>query len=121
VDKGGNRHDVCAVEDLPPGARKIVDLDGRSIGIFNIDGELKAIRNVCPHHGAPLCLGELTGTMLPSQPGEYVWGLEKRVLRCPWHGYEFNIDNGTAIYDPHELRVKVYTVSTEDGRVVLEA
>jgi 3-phenylpropionate/trans-cinnamate dioxygenase ferredoxin subunit len=116
-----SRHVVCALEDLPPGTRKIVDVGGRSIGVFNIDGELKAIRNICPHHGAPLCLGELTGTNLPSEPGRYVWGMEGRILRCPWHGFEFDIDTGRTIYDPDDLRVKVYPVSVEDGRVVLHA
>ena len=117
----GARHFVCTVEELPPGTRKIIDVDGRSIGVFNIDGELKAIRNICPHHGAPLCLGDLMGTMLPSEPGVYEWGMEGRILRCPWHGYEFDIDTGRTLYDPNDLRVKVYPVSVEDGRIVIEA
>jgi 3-phenylpropionate/trans-cinnamate dioxygenase ferredoxin subunit len=110
------------VEELPPGSRVIVDVDGRSIGIFNIDGRaFRAIRNVCPHHGGPLCLGELTGTMLPSEPNEYSWGMEEGVLRCPWHGYEFDLETGRTIYDPDDLRAKVYPVTVEDGSVVLHA
>ncbi|MSO94874.1 MAG: Rieske (2Fe-2S) protein [Thermoleophilia bacterium] len=115
------RHVVCTVDELPPGSRKIIDVDGRSIGIFNIGGELKAIRNICPHHGAPLCIGDLSGTMLPSDPGVYIYGMENRVLRCPWHGYEFNIDTGRTLYDPNDLRVKMYPVEIEEGRVVIVA
>ena len=59
--------------------------------------------------------------MLPSEPQEYVWGMENRILQCPWHGYEFDIETGKTIYDPDDLRVKVYPVSVEDGKVVLHA
>jgi 3-phenylpropionate/trans-cinnamate dioxygenase ferredoxin subunit len=114
------RHVVCDVAELPPGARTIVNVSGRSVGVFNVDGELKAVRNVCPHHGAPLCLGDVTGTMLPSAPGEYVWGMRNGVLRCPWHGYEFDLETGRTLYDRDDLRVKVYAVYAESGKVVLE-
>ena len=114
-----SKHVVCPVEELPPGSRKIIEIGGRSIGVFNVDGEYHAVRNICPHHGAPLCLGELTGTMLPSEPHQYVWGMEKRILQCPWHGFEFDIETGRTIYDPNDLRVKVYPVTLEDGNIVL--
>ncbi|MCA1667024.1 MAG: Rieske 2Fe-2S domain-containing protein [Thermomicrobia bacterium] len=45
------------MEELPPGARKIVELAGRSIGVFNLGGEFFALRNSCPHQGGPLCTG----------------------------------------------------------------
>ena len=116
------RVDVCALEDLPPGARRIVDADGRSIGVFNVDGELFAVRNACPHQGAQLCLGTVSGTMLPSDPYEYRYGRESRVLRCPWHGWEFDLETGEKLFDVTErARVRTYPVSVEDGRVVINA
>ena len=114
------KHVVCPVDELPSGSRKIVDVGGRSIGVFNVEGRYHAIRNVCPHHGAPLCLGELTGTMLPTPPYQYEWGRDSEILVCPWHGYEFDITTGRTLYDPSDLRVKVYPVSVEDGMVVFE-
>ena len=114
--------DICAADELPPGGRRIVDADGRSIGVFNIDGELFAVRNTCPHQGAQLCLGTVSGTMLPSDPYEYLYGRESRVLRCPWHGWEFDLETGEKLFDVTErARVKTYPVSVEGGRVVLEA
>jgi nitrite reductase/ring-hydroxylating ferredoxin subunit len=112
------KHVVCSVDELPVGTRKIVEVGGRSVGVFNVDGRYHAVRNVCPHHGAPLCLGELTGTMLPSRPHEYVWGAENEILVCPWHGFEFELHTGRAVYDSTDLRVKVYPVTVEDGMVV---
>ena len=75
-----------------------------------------------PHQVTPLCLGSVTGTTLPSKPGEYVWGMDGQVLRCPWHGWEFDLNTGGGLYDPyrHE-RVATYDVKVEDGEVVVHA
>ena len=59
------KHPICHVDELPPGGRRIVELDGRSIGVFNVHGSFHAIRNVCPHQLAPLCQGTITGTSIP--------------------------------------------------------
>ncbi len=99
--------------DIPPGQRKIVEVDGQSIGVFNVAGTFYALKNRCPHQGAPLCLGSLKGTALPSAPGEYVWGREGEILRCPWHGWEFDVTNGRSICNPHRLRVRAYDVTVE--------
>lgn len=107
------RHIVCPVEQLPPGERLIIEVKGRSIGVFNIEGRYYAIRNLCPHQGAPLCLGTVTGTALPSQPGEYAWGREGEIIRCPWHGWEFDITSGRSVFNPHKTRVKTYEVTVE--------
>ena len=50
------RHIIGHVSELPPGERRVVDAEGRSIGIFNVSGQYYALRNQCPHQGAPLCL-----------------------------------------------------------------
>lgn len=108
-----DRHIICAVSELPPGERKIVKVKGRSIGVFNIDGKFYALRNTCPHQGAPLCLGSLKGTTSPSKPGEYIWSREGEILRCPWHGWEFDVKNGRSIHNPHRTLVRAYEVSIE--------
>lgn len=107
---------VCRVHELRPGERRIIDAAGRSIGVFNIDGSFHAIRNVCPHQLAPLCLGRLGGTTLPSAPNEFEYGMEGRVIRCPWHGWEFDVTTGRSVFNPHKVRVKSYEVTVErDG------
>jgi 3-phenylpropionate/trans-cinnamate dioxygenase ferredoxin subunit len=115
----GQRHVVGRVEEIPPGARRIVRIDGRAIGVLNVDGRYYAIRNVCPHHGAPLCEGRIEGTMLPSAPHEYVFGMRNRILRCPWHGFEFDLETGRSLFDPEGMRVKVYPVTVETGQVTI--
>jgi 3-phenylpropionate/trans-cinnamate dioxygenase ferredoxin subunit len=88
-------------------------LEGRSVGVFNVSGEFYALKNSCPHQGAPLCLGTVTGMTLPSTPGEYLYGREGEILRCPWHGWEFDILTGKSVYDPHKCLVKTYDVAVE--------
>jgi 3-phenylpropionate/trans-cinnamate dioxygenase ferredoxin subunit len=104
-------HVVARVADLPPGSRRIVEVAGRSIGVFNVDGTFHALRNACPHQGAPLCRGSVQGTAEPSRPGEYRWVREGEILRCPWHGWEFDLTTGRSVFNPHRTRVRRYDVS----------
>ena len=104
---------ICRVSELPPGERRIVEVGRRSIGVFNVHGAYYALRNLCPHQGAPLCRGIITGTNLPSQPGEHIWERDGEILRCPWHGWEFDITSGRSVFNPHRLRVRTYAVTVE--------
>ena len=108
-------HVVCRLAELPPGERRIVEIEGRSIGVFNVDGSLYALRNACPHQGAPLCLGLLTGLMAPSDPGVYEWSRQGEIVRCPWHGWEFDLTTGQSVFNPHRTRVRRYEVTVEPG------
>ncbi len=103
---------VCKVSELPPGRRRIVRVNGREIGVFNVKGLYYALRNLCPHQGAPLCLGELTGLAVSDEPGEIEWTRAGEILRCPWHGWEFDILNGRTIFKS-KARVKTYDVRIE--------
>jgi len=111
------KHVVAKISEMTPGVRKIVQLEGRSIGVFNVNGEYYALKNNCPHQQAPLCRGNVTGMTLPSKPGEYIYAREGEIIRCPWHGWEFDITNGKSIYDPHKCRVKTYEVTVEEEEV----
>jgi nitrite reductase (NADH) small subunit len=112
-------HAIAPVGELPSGASRIVEIGGRSIGVFNSNGKLYAVRNVCPHHGAPLCRGTVGGRMVPSEPHQYGYGEEGKILHCPWHGYEFSLDDGHAILKPETMRVRNYRVEVVDNEVVV--
>lgn len=107
-------HAVATVGELPPGARKIVEIGGRSIGVFNVGGRFYALRNTCPHQGAPLCRGRLGGTMAPGAPGEYTPERDGLILACPWHGWEFDITTGRSVFNPHRTRVRAYEVTVRE-------
>ncbi len=108
-------HVICKVSELPPGGRRIVELEGRSIGVFNVHGTFYALRNACPHQGGPLCMGRVKGMMAASAPQTYEYVKEGEVLVCPWHGWEFDIPTGRSIFNPHRVRVKTYGVTVEAG------
>ena len=106
------RYVVGKVSELSPDCRRIVSVNGREIGVFNVNGEYFALRNLCPHQGAPLCLGELTGLASSDEPGEIEWTREGEILRCPWHGWEFDIRTGGTVF-ASRARVKTYAVRVE--------
>lgn len=109
------RHVVARVDEIPPGARKIVEVSGRSIGIFNLGGEFFALRNRCPHQGGPLCEGRVWGALEADRPGELRYSRGGEILACIWHGWEFEIRTGQSWCDPARLRVRQYQVEVESG------
>ena len=111
---------VATVDEIPLGKRKIVEVAGRSLGIFNIAGEFFALRNICPHQGGPLCTGRLTGFLESSMPGEYNYSRKDEILRCSWHGWEFDVKTGQSWCDPERIRVRRYEVKIEHGSPELE-
>jgi nitrite reductase/ring-hydroxylating ferredoxin subunit len=104
-------HVVCRTEELPPGERKIVTANGRSVGVFNVGGRYYALRNRCPHRAAPLCLGRVRGLVVSDGPYGVRLEREGEIIACPWHGWEFDITTGRSHFNPHKLRVRTYDVT----------
>ncbi len=114
------KHVVAALDEIPPGGRKIVEVAGRSIGIFNLGGDFFALRNRCPHQGGPLCEGKIWGALESSRPGEFRYSRGGEILACIWHGWEFDIRTGQSYCEPRRLRVRSYEVQVEPGAELVE-
>jgi 3-phenylpropionate/trans-cinnamate dioxygenase ferredoxin subunit len=112
------RYIVGTVAEIPAGSRKIIELGGRSIGVFNIAGNFYALRNHCPHQGGPLCEGKLSGLVQAARPGAYEYSRPEEILRCPWHGWEYDIKTGQSWVDPAKTRVRRYEVVVESGETI---
>ena len=110
---------VARVEDIPPGTRKLFDVAGISIGIFNLGGEFFGLRNRCPHQGGPLCEGLLWGLWQSPRPGEIIYSRPGEILTCAWHGWEFDVRTGQSWCDPARLRVRSYDVQVEPGTTLV--
>ena len=109
---------IGRLEDFPEGSWQILEIDGQSVGVYNRQGELYAVRNLCPHQLAPICLGTIGGTMLPaSRPGEYVYGLEGYVLRCVAHGWEFDIRTGESVFGADQRKLATFPVEVQGDQV----
>ena len=107
------RFEICTTDELPPEDRMIVELDGHSVGVFNVDGEYYALKNDCPHQRAPLCEGKVTGTTSATEPGDIEWKDAGHILRCPWHGWEFEIETGESVFNPHKVRARSFETAVE--------
>jgi nitrite reductase/ring-hydroxylating ferredoxin subunit len=112
------RHVVAPVSEIAPGTSKIVDVAGRSIGIFNVKGEFYALINRCPHEGAPLCIGFVLGRFTADRPGEYRLEGYGEMLRCPWHGWEFDIKTGQSWCHPESVKARTYNVEVVPGETL---
>lgn len=109
-----------SVADFPEGSVTLHQVEGREIGVYNVGGELYAVLNVCPHRNGPICRGEHSGTFVPSDPGVYQYGLDKKVLRCPWHQWEYDLVTGRSLFGVARGRLRTYPVLVEDEQVFLE-
>jgi 3-phenylpropionate/trans-cinnamate dioxygenase ferredoxin subunit len=109
------KHPIAAVDEIPPEGRKLVTVKGRTLAVFNIKGEFFGLFNKCPHQGGKLCEGSLIGLIEASEPGAYRYSRPGEFIRCPWHGWEFDIRTGQSYCDPKHFRVKSYDVKVEPG------
>ncbi|MBO9608630.1 MAG: Rieske (2Fe-2S) protein [Paenibacillaceae bacterium] len=109
-------HPVAETAEIPENTFKIVQVEGRSIGVYNVKGTYYAVHNYCPHQGAELCKGPVCGTTLDSAVFEYIYGREDEIVRCPWHGWEFDLKTGKSLFSD-KVRVRSYPVVVQDGTV----
>ena len=114
------KHVIASVSEFPAGTRKLVDVRGRQIAVFNIKGEFFALANRCPHQGGDLSQGRLTCLVEASEPGEYRYSRKGEIIRCPWHGWEFDIRTGKSYCSPEKIRARAYPVETAHGAELVE-
>ena len=114
------RHVVASVEDIPAGARKIVTVKGREIGIFRIGDDFYGLINRCPHQGAPLCTGEIVSRLVAPSPGDYRLTRTGEMIRCPWHCWEFDIRTGQSLCDPNSVQARAFDVAVEPGKTLVD-
>ena len=107
----GQRTSSRRVAELPPGSRSIVEVDGRSIGVFNVGGAFYALRNSCPHQGAPLCEGSIRAPRCPAGPASTAGRATARSCAARGTAGSSTSRRAAAIFNPHRTRVKRYEVT----------
>jgi nitrite reductase/ring-hydroxylating ferredoxin subunit len=111
---------VGRVDELPPGSVTIVPVGKFGVGVFNVNGSYFALTNYCPHRGGPLCLGPIVGAVSAGdRPYEIRYHRPGEFVRCPWHGWEYEIRTGRAVAYP-DKSIRTHPVTVRDGMVVLE-
>ena len=114
------RYVVAKAGEIAPGESKPATIAGREIAVFNLDGEYFALLNRCPHEGGPLCQGRRTSLVESNRPGTYLTSRPGEMLRCPWHGWEFDIRTGRSYIDPNRVRTRAFDVTVEPGQLLAE-
>src|SRR3954469_14707512 len=109
---------VGTVEDLPEGSHKLVTVEGREMGIFNVHGNFYALPNACFHQNGPLCLGATSGTLIATEETEWkpAWVQEGEIVVCPWHSLEFNIVTGQCLAYPRK-RLSSQCLRVRNGQI----
>ena len=93
---------------------------GRSIAVFNLEGEFFGLFNRCPHQGGPMCEGILTGLIESDEPGHHRYSRKGEILRCPWHGWEFDVRTGQSDREPERIQARSYPVEVAEGQRVVQ-
>ena len=109
---------VLAAAALPEGAKTSVDAFGSTVALFNVGGRVYALDNHCAHHGGPLCHGRVGGTLTAPRAYEYRYDAGRPVVTCPWHGWQYDLETGRALFDPRVF-VTRYEARIENGEIVL--
>lgn len=119
------KHTIGNEEMLDPGEKVTLELEGRDIAVFNVDGELFAYTSWCAHQGGPCGEGNITGTYVDSSfdrenlQTQLEWGKENKILNCPWHGWEYDIETGECISKKNR-RIPSHDVEIRDGNIIVE-
>ena len=111
-------HKVGSLEAFPVGEFRIVVVEGKEIGVLRMpNGDIHAVKNVCPHKTAPVCRGHLGGTWPPSNAGELQYNRQGEVLVCPRHGWEFDIKSGVELFQERPSRLVKYETRIEGNQL----
>jgi nitrite reductase/ring-hydroxylating ferredoxin subunit len=94
---------VASLSDLPAGSAKTVEVGGTSIALYNVDGQVHATANTCPHRGGSLGEGSLAGG----------------IIACPWHAFEYEVSSGRCLTNPN-LQLGCYPVKLEGQDILVQ-
>jgi len=100
----GERVRVASLAEVPPGTGRQVQVSGRALAIYNLDGIMHAIDGTCTHRGGPLGEGALVGN----------------VVTCPWHGARFDVTTGAVLGPPAPQGVISHRVTVEGESIFVE-
>ena len=115
-------YDVGEVDHFDIGNFQPANIPGKDVWVLRSPtGKWYAIKNSCPHRPAPICLGSVEGTYVPSRPGELQFGLEFQIIRCPHHAHEFVLETGLPFIPGETGRLVRYDVVLEGSRVLVSA
>jgi len=95
---------VAKTNEIEPGQARLVDVQGKQIALFNVDGKFFALANTCTHRGGPLAEGRDL----------------RHEVTCPWHGARFDVRTGEVVGPPAQQAVARYGVRVTESDIEVE-
>lgn len=95
---------VAKKSEIPEDMGKCVQVNGREIALFKINGKICAVDQICPHQGGPIAEGGIDGT----------------IISCPWHGWSFDAQSGECTFNP-AVKLDTFPVKEEGEDVLVQA
>src|ERR1044071_5755386 len=95
---------VASANEIAPGHARLVNVRGKEIALFNIEGSFFALENACTHEEGPLAEGDIEG----------------HEVTCPWHGARFDIRTGEVLCDPAYEAVGCHNVRVTGSDIEVE-
>ncbi len=95
---------VAKSDEIAPDQGKLVEIEGKRIALFNVEGSFYAIDDTCTHRGGPLSEGVLNG----------------QEVTCPWHGAVFNVTTAEVLHPPAPSGVARYNVRVAGADIEVE-
>ena len=114
------RHVVAEVAGFPDRGIRRVEVAGRALCLVRLGDEFFALMDVCPHGGAKLSGGRLSSTVESDGPGHYRRCRQDEMLKCPWHGWEYDIRTGQSWSDPKSTRTRAYAAEAVAGEELVK-
>lgn len=94
---------VADASDIPEGSARCVEVEGKRIALFHVEGEFYAIDDTCSHAEASLSEGTISGD----------------TVACPRHGAKFSVKTGAALSLPAFAPVNTYEVKREQDEIYI--
>ena len=95
---------VAKTNEIEPGQARLVDVQGKRIALFNVDGTFFALDHTYTHRGGPLAEGEISG----------------HEVTCPWHGAKFDVRTGQVSGPPAQRAVACYGLRVAGTDIEIE-
>jgi nitrite reductase (NADH) small subunit len=111
---------VADADEIEQGKFLVVTVGGVELGVTRVGDRYYAVRNICPHQSAPICLGKVMSAPLPSDPDDVRFDRSIHVLVCQRHQWEFSLESGKVLYTSAKGRLRTYRTAVRDGGVFVD-
>lgn len=113
-------HDIGPLTQFSEAQPYRIEIDHHAIVLVRQKDTVYALRDICPHQGARLSAGKVSGTPLSRLPGDPIkYSKQGQIIVCPWHGWEYDLTSGCSLVAPQRVRVRSYQVKIVDGHVLV--